>query len=144
MASDLRVVIDTNVVVSAVLLPRSTPRQAFDRAIEKSQLLLSNPILAELSDVLARPKFDRYIPARLRAEFLAALIDKAELVTITAVVTDCRDPKDNKYLELAVSGRASHILTGDADLLALHPYAGVSIIQPQAFLQELPEPDPEA
>jgi predicted nucleic acid-binding protein len=53
---------------------------------------------------------------------------------VTEVVTDCRDPKDNKFLELAVSGRATHIVTGDPDLLTLHPFRGVAIMTAQAFL----------
>jgi putative PIN family toxin of toxin-antitoxin system len=76
----------------------------------------------------------------LRLEFLAALIRQAQLVEITAAIADCRDPKDNKFLELAVSGQASHILTGDADLLALHPFRGLSILTPRDFCVSVADP----
>ncbi len=134
MTSELRVVIVTGVVVSAVLLPRSVPRQAFDRAAERGRLLVSAATVAELDDVLRRPKFNKYISEEKRLEFLAALVRTAEVVKVSATVTECRDPKDNMILELAISGRASHILSGDADLLTLHPFRGVAIRSPQDFL----------
>src|SRR5690348_4984400 len=110
--SETRTVIDTGVAVSAVLLPRSVPRQAFDAAA-RGKLLVSTATVAELDEVLRRPKFNKYVPEEKRLEFLAALVQAAEQVEITEVVTACRDAKDNKFLELAVSGRASHILSGD-------------------------------
>jgi putative PIN family toxin of toxin-antitoxin system len=135
MTNDLRVVFDTSVVVSAVLLPRSVPRQAFDMAAMRGRLLLSAATVSELDEVFRRPKFNKHVPEALRMEFLAALASRAELVAVTAILTDCRDPKDNKFLELAVSGRATHLVSGDADLLTLHPFRGVTIVTPQAFLQ---------
>jgi uncharacterized protein len=134
MASDVRVVIDTGVLVSAALLPRSVPRQAFDRAVSRGTLLISEFTLGELEDVLRRPKFSRYVSEEHRLELLEALVRESELVEITASISDCRDPRDNKFLELGVSGSASHIVTGDADLLALHPSRGIRIITPKDFL----------
>ncbi len=61
----------------------------------------------------------------------------AEQVEVTDVITACRDAKDNKFLEVAVSGRASHIITGDEDLLVLHPFRGIAVVAPQAFLTSL-------
>jgi putative PIN family toxin of toxin-antitoxin system len=118
--NELRVVIDTTVVVSAVLLPQSVPRQAFDSAADEGRLLLSAATIAELDEVLRRPKFNKYVGQQQRLEFLAALIDRAEAIEIAQPVTGCRDPKDDKFLELAVNGRVSHIISGDADLLVLH------------------------
>jgi putative PIN family toxin of toxin-antitoxin system len=134
--SETRTVIDTNVAVSAVLLPRSVPRQAFDAA-SRGKLLVSEATVAELDDVLRRPKFDKYITEEKRLEFLAALVREAELVEVATVITACRDAKDNKFLELAVSGGATHILSGDPDLLALHPFRGIAIVTPQAFLADM-------
>ena len=131
-----RTVVDTSVAVSAVLLPRSVPRQAFDRAIERGRSLISAATVAELDEVLRRPRLDKYVAEEKRLEFLAALIREAELIDVTEVVTDCRDPKDNKFLEVAVSGKADRIITGDEDLLVLHPYRGVSILTPRAFLTQ--------
>ena len=137
MTCDLRTIIDTGVVVSALLLPRSVPRQAFDVAAARGRLLVSDETIAELDDVLCRSKFDKYVSETQRLEFLAALVREAELIDVVDVVTDCRDPKDNKFLELALSGRGSHIVTGDSDLLVLHPFREIAIVTPQSFLTML-------
>jgi putative PIN family toxin of toxin-antitoxin system len=137
MTSELRAVIDTSVAVSAVLLPRSVPRQAFDAAAMRGRPLVSTATIAELDEVLRRPKFNRYVPEDKRLEFLAALLREAEVVEVTEVVNECRDPKDNKFLELAISGRASHVISGDPDLLVLHPFRGVVIATPQEFLASI-------
>ncbi len=136
MTTDLRAVVDANVAVSAVLLPTSVPRRAMDLAMKIGVLLLSEATFVELHDVLRRQKHDRYVSARDRLEFLVTLVARAEVVEITASVAECRDPKDDKYLELAVSGQASHLITGDGDLLAMHPFRGISVLTPAAFLAE--------
>ena len=135
--NELRIVIDTSVAVSAVLLPRSVPRQVFDAAAARGKLLVSEATIAELDEVLRRPKFDKYIPEVNRLEFLAALVREAERVEVTEVITACRDAKDDKFLELAVNGRASHIVSGDGDLLVLHPFRGIAVVTPQTFLTSL-------
>jgi putative PIN family toxin of toxin-antitoxin system len=134
MESKIRTVIDTGVAVSAVLLPRSAPRQAFDVAAAQGRLLVSEATIAELDKVLRRPKFNKYVSEEKRLEFLAALIRSAEAVEVTEIIAECRDPKDNKFLELAVSGKAGQIISGDGDLLTLHPFRGIAIVTPQAFL----------
>jgi putative PIN family toxin of toxin-antitoxin system len=139
MESKIRTVIDTGVAVSAVLLPRSVPRQAFDKAAVLGRLLVSEATIAELDEVLRRPKFNKYVLEEKRLEFLAALIRSAEAVEVTEIIAECRDPKDNKFLELAVSGKASHIVSGDTDLLALHPFRGIAILTPQSFLATVSE-----
>ncbi len=137
--NEIRTVVDTGVAVSAVLLPRSVPRQAFDAATARGKLLVSEATVAELDEVLRRPKFDKYVPEEKRLEFLAALVQEAEQVQVTETITACRDAKDNKFLELAVSGKASHILSSDGDLLALHPFRGIPVVTPQAYLTSLLE-----
>jgi uncharacterized protein len=134
MASEFRIVFDTNVAISAVLLPRSIPRQAFDAAAARGQLLVSEETITELEEVLRRPKFDKYVREEKRLEFLAALVRDAEVIEVTELVRECRDPKDNKFLALAVSGKASHVVSGDADLLVLHPFREIAIVTPQGFL----------
>ena len=135
MTNELRAVLDTNVLVSAVLLPHSIPRRVFDHVILNARLLLSMAVIAELSDVLSRPKFDRYVSAADRLEFLAKTIRDAESVEVNLSITDCRDPKDNKFLELAVSGSATHLVTGDADLLVLNSFRGITILSPIDFVR---------
>src|SRR5712671_5451080 len=121
MTTERRIVFDTGVVVSAVLLPRSIPRQAFDLAIASGRLLASQSTTDELEEVLRRPKFNKYVSEQARLEFLAALVSEIEIVPITQTIDACRDAADNKFLELALSGRASHVVSGDADLLVLNP-----------------------
>ncbi|MEL6159298.1 MAG: putative toxin-antitoxin system toxin component, PIN family [Cyanobacteria bacterium J06627_32] len=133
MTSNERFVIDTNVVVSAVLSPRSIPRQAFDLAFTLGSVLASDSTLAELDHVLRRPKFSRYITEDERLKFLVKFIQDATIIEITMVVTDCRDPKDNKFLELALSGSTKAIISGDADLASLHPFRKISIFTPKLF-----------
>ncbi len=130
----MRCVFDTNVLVSALLLPDSKPRQALEQALLKGRVLLSFATLAELYEVLGRKKFLRYIDEEDIRSFLAALTREAEWVEVNVRIGVCRDPKDDKFLELAVSGNATHIVTGDADLIALNPFRGIEILPPHRFL----------
>lgn len=127
-------VFDTNAIVSAALLPRSKSRSAFDTASKLGKLLVSPDTVDELNDVLRRPHFDKYITESLRVEFLTALLREAELVDITEEVRVCRDPKDDKFLSLAMSGNADCIITGDKDLLVLHPFRNILILTPADFV----------
>ena len=128
------VVLDTNVLVSAALFPLSHPGQAFEIVRSQGSLIASAETLAEINDVLKRPRFDRYLRWMLREEFLEELGQTATLVEITQTIRACRDPKDDKFLELALSGRATHVITGDRDLLDLNPFHGIPILTPVAFL----------
>jgi len=131
-----RFVLDTNAIVSALLLPRSVPRRAFDKAFDRGLVLASVATLDKLDAVLRRKKFDRYVVEEKRFQFLAAFIRDSTLVDVTEVVTDCRDAKDNKFLELAVSGNATCIISGDPDLLVLHPFRNIPIVTPQVFVSQ--------
>jgi len=131
----LRCVFDTNVFVSALLLPDSKPRKALDLALERGKVLLSLAALAELYEVLNRKQFRRYIDEEDVRIFVAALTREAQWVDVDVRITACRDPTDNKFLELAASGHATHIVTGDSDLLALNPFQGIQILPPHSFLE---------
>lgn len=132
----MRVVFDTIVVVSALMLLGSPPRRAFDAALQHGQLLVSEAMLEELDDVLRRPKLAGYVSEEQRLEFLAAYIRDAEDVLVTTRLRECRDPKDDKFLELAIAGKATHIVSGDQDLLTLSPFRGIVILTPADFLRE--------
>jgi putative PIN family toxin of toxin-antitoxin system len=131
----LRCVFDTNVLVSALLLPDSKPRKALDFAFQTGVVLLSFATLAELNEVLSRRQFRRYVDEEDVRSFLAALTRETQWVDVEVEVKACRDPKDDKFLELAVSGHATHIVTGDSDLLALNPFQGIYILPPHSFLE---------
>jgi uncharacterized protein len=130
-----RIVADTNCLVSRLLLPASIPSQAMRKAVNTGLLLVSEDTMSELADVLARPKFDRYISLEDRQQFLRMLGRVAEFVPLVYRVRECRDPKDDKFLEVALNGKADLILTGDADLLALHPWRDVAILSPAEYLR---------
>jgi len=137
MPDPLRVVVDTNVFISALLRPRSTPRQTVDHVLSQGRLLLSTSTATELNDVLLRPKFDRYVSTRLRLEFIAAVIHHSELIVIDQSISACRDVCDNHFLELAICGRAGFIISGDQDLLVLNPFRGVQVLTPGEFLRHV-------
>jgi len=136
----VRVVVDTNVVVSGLLLPGSVTRRAFNAARTRGVVLVSIATLEELDDVLSRPRFDEYVDEEQRLDFLAAYIREAEHVAVTENVRECRDPSDDKILELAISGNATHVISGDADLLVLSPFRGILIQSPADFLRGLDDP----
>lgn len=135
MPNEPRVVFDTNVVISALLLKNSVARQAFDKATRSSKLLISRATVEELNDVLRRKSFERYVTEEERMEFLSAFVMDGVLVEIVERVTACRDPKDDKFLELAVNGNATCLVSGDEDLPALHPFRGIEIMTPRRFLE---------
>jgi uncharacterized protein len=137
MSSKPRYVFDTNVTISAALFEQSPPGKALHAALNRGEILISPASLAELGEVLGRKKFDRYLTAEEREAFLVKLVREATLVDITEEVRACRDAKDDKFLEVAVCGRASCVVTGDADLLALHPFRGIPILSPAQFLDNL-------
>ncbi|MDQ6694159.1 MAG: putative toxin-antitoxin system toxin component, PIN family [Chloroflexota bacterium] len=99
-------------------------------------------MLRELDEVLSRPKFDRYLSREARERFFQAFVVNTTLVHVTEQFTVCRDPEDNAVLELAVSGGATYIITGDEDLLVLDPFRGISIITTDRFLLDF-APSPE-
>ncbi|UKO99731.1 putative toxin-antitoxin system toxin component, PIN family [Nostoc sp. UHCC 0870] len=132
--NERRFVCDVNVIISAVLLPGSKPNRALKKAQDLGELLVSESIWLELEQVLARPKFNRYTTPEERNDFLVDLSETVQFIKVTEQINECRDPKDNKYLELAVSGKAECIVTGDDDLLVLNPWRDIEILTVQEFL----------
>ena len=113
-----RVIIDTNLWIS-FLLTRDFARLDALLATEKLTLLFSQELLNEFVAVAQRPKFKKYFSLANLEELLLQLSTKAEFITVTSTVEICRDAKDNFLLSLAVDGKATHLLTGDKDLLVL-------------------------
>jgi uncharacterized protein len=98
---------------------------------------LSEAVFSEVAEVLSRPKFVRILTDDRRREALALLAAAALWVDPTEKVEDCRDAKDNRYLELALAARATLIVSGDEDLLVLDPWRGVRVLRPAQFIEEL-------
>jgi putative PIN family toxin of toxin-antitoxin system len=127
-------VFDTNTLVSALLMANSTPALALRKARANGSLLISAEIAHEYFDVFSRPKFDKYISLEIRLAFIENIITNALPVEIKIQTTACRDPKDNKFLDLAINAAAGAIITGDQDLLVLHPFQTIPILTPAGFL----------
>ncbi|MGE0645842.1 MAG: putative toxin-antitoxin system toxin component, PIN family [Nitrospira sp.] len=128
--------LDTNTLISGVLLKDTVPGQAVRKVITDDQLLMSEVSLYELADVLSRKKFDRYISLQDREEFVRLVFRVAEIVPIVTAVHECRDETDNRILEVAINGEAEWIVSGDQDLLILNPFRGIAIIKPGDYMQE--------
>lgn len=128
-------VIDTNLWVSRLLMPGGTAARAVDHGLSWGVPLVSEATLAELSDVLSRDRFDRYVTRTDRQHFLRLLGGVVRVVPITQRIVACRDPRDDRFLDVALSGEARLILTGDRDLLELHPFHGIEILSPADFLR---------
>jgi putative PIN family toxin of toxin-antitoxin system len=129
-----RVVIDTGVLVSAAIRPESVPALALERALLHFEVCASEETLAELETVLLRPKFDAYAAPHARQDFVEGLRARLAMVAVSLTVTDCPDPKDNKFLALAEAAGAELIVASDPHLTNLHPWRGIPILPPAAFL----------
>lgn len=132
-----RLVVDTNVLIAALLAPASTPRRLVDLILQHDvDILMSEGTFRELETRLDRPKFDRYRDREAWDVFLAEWLELAiwheDAGTAAGVL---RDPDDDKFLALGVAGQADAIITGDADLLLLGDYDGIPIVTPARFLQ---------
>lgn len=136
----MRVVVDTGVLVSALIQPRGTVRDVL-RALRAGRFIVvySTEIIVEIIEVLGRPKMR--LKYHAQPDEITALINlmrlRGELVIPKRVVTLCRDPKDNKFLEAALAGEAKIVVTGDDDLLVLHPFEGIEVLCPAEFLLKL-------
>ncbi len=136
----MRVVVDTGVLVSALIRPRGTIGDIL-HALRDARFtaIYSTPMMVEIVDVLSHPKIqEKY---HIQPDDITALINlvrlRGELVIPKQTVTACRDPKDNKFLEAALAGEADAIVTGDDDLLVLNPFEGVDILHPAELLARL-------
>ncbi len=130
----MRVVVDTNVFVSAALKDKSLPALAVHLVEQRGTLLKSVATERQLFEVLSRPYLAPLI-APITRDWLARLMAAAEAITIAERITACRDPTDDKFLELAINGHADFLVSGDADLLALNPFRGIPVVQPASFVQ---------
>lgn len=129
-----RVVIDTNVLISGLLSTTSTPAQAVEKAVTTAQLVATLETLRELIATLHASKFDPYVRRERREALLERVASLVELIDVLQAIRASRDPKDDKFLEAAVNGRADLNVTGDRDLLDLNPFRGIAILTPAEYL----------
>ena len=135
------VIVDASSLVRAALTPGSAARELVDAALARGLLAASAPILDEVEEVLARPKFGRRLHESDRLCLVRRLRVGARLVVPGEAVRACRDPADGKYLEAAVAAASTAgafeavvIASDDRDPLALHPWRGVHVLKPEAAL----------
>ena len=129
-------VIDTNVVISIAVFSSLTPALSLKKMISSGSLAFSEAVLQEYNETLSNNKFDKYISLERRLRFLETLTTQGSLIKITEPIRLCRDPKDDKYLELAIACNATCIITGDKDLLVLHPFENIPILTPADFINQ--------
>ena len=119
-----------------MLSPKSIAAKILNWAENNRTVLYSEATLTELISVLNRPKFSKYISL----EDIAGLVIRIKAVWLSVEIINqiklCRDPKDDKFIDIAINGEALHIITGDNDLLVLHPIETISVINPRNFLDE--------
>jgi putative PIN family toxin of toxin-antitoxin system len=130
-----RVVVDTNVLISGLLSSTPTPARAVEHAIQTAQLVASRETLRELFTTLLAARFDRYVSRERRERLLLRLISLVEIAVIVQEIRACRDPDDDKFLEAAVNGRADVLVSGDDDLLVLHPFREIAILSAAEYLK---------
>ena len=134
MNFDRPIVIDTGVLVSAAIRPQSVPALALERALLHCEVCVSQATLAELQGVLRRSKFDLYASPEARLAFVEGLLQHVRMVEVTQLVSDCSDPKDDKFLALALAVNAEMIVASDPHLTQMHPWRAIPILPPAAFL----------
>jgi hypothetical protein len=126
----IRIVVDTNLWISFCI---GTKLSSLVEAIIQKRVVLcfSSELYDEIFDVLKRPQIQAIIKKDRVKELHKILADRVDIVSPSGSIHDCRDPKDNFLLELAISAHVDYLVTGDADLLALNPYQGLKIIKAQ-------------
>lgn len=135
-----RVVVDTNVLLSAALLPQSVPAVLVDYLLQGSRLVFSGATFAELETRIWKPKFDRYLSMERRRNILRDIDASALWVIVPQEISTrayCRDVTDDVFVHAALAGNVSRLITGDDDLLVLHPADAVHILNPRDALNEI-------
>ena len=132
----VRVVLDTNVVVSALLFENSTPGRALQKALSHTSICVTNEVLEEYRRVLSRRKFAKYVDSGARLKFLSELNLVVDLVQAKAHDSSLplRDSSDSIFIDAALGANADCLISGDEDLLVLKPYFAIPILTAAEFL----------
>jgi uncharacterized protein len=133
----MRVVLDTNVLVSALITEGRTAK-FLQVLLEKNvELLLSKPILDEFVDVMSQAKLREYVGSEEIANFLKLLLSVALIVDVKSKFDVTSDIADNIVLATAHDGKANYIVSGDRHLLDLKNFKGIKILNPAQMLRRL-------
>jgi putative PIN family toxin of toxin-antitoxin system len=128
-------VIDTNTLISAHLIKDSNPRRAYQHVLDWGILVQSKETFIEFAEKFAHSKFDRYISLENRIKAINELEVRCMVIPIHEEIIACRDPKYDKFLSLAWNSKADFLISGDKDLLVMHPFRNVPIVNPAQFLE---------
>lgn len=137
MNFDKRIVIDTGTLVSAAIRVDSVPAKAYIKALGEFTLCVSEATFSEFDQVIRRDKFNNYLDIEDRLSFLELYRTRVVWYEVNESVSDCRDPNDNKFLELALVTGADIILSSDPDLYLMNPYRNIAILKPADFLNQV-------
>ena len=129
------IVIDTNVLISAALLPESKTAQVLALAVEHFVIAQNQDTWRELETRIARPKFDRYFGESGRLRHLVAVAQLIQHFEMLTEVSISRDKIEDKFIALAIDSGATVIISGDLDLKDLQAYKGVEILSPAQFFE---------
>ena len=133
-ATKPRIILDTNTLVSGLLFKGEIMRETVRLAFDHFQTVFSTPTWDELMEVFQRDKFDKSLPRGQRFQIIAEMARRIDMVEPTTAVHDYRDTRDNKFLSVALDSRSFLIVSGDQDLLVLHPWRGIAILSPGDFV----------
>lgn len=134
----VKAVVDTNIWISALLNPAGAPRQIAERfEAEQFAIICSIELIAELANVMCRPKFASKINSDQAKRFIALLQRKTVLVQLQDVPSVSRDPKDDVFLACAAVSDSDYLVSGDLDLLDLQTHGRTHIVCPAEFLEIL-------
>ena len=135
--TSLKLVIDTNVLISAALSTKGAPAQLMRRVLGQHTLVFSQPTFDELHSRIYRPKFDRYITLEQRQRLLHDFSACAHWVDLAPYPVYCRDPDDDKFIATALQAQADWLVSGDRDLLDAPSPAELVILTPTQALEHL-------
>jgi uncharacterized protein len=130
----MKIIFDCNLLVSGFIFKGGTTRKSWDKAKANHSIIISRNILDEYKRIFSHSKFDKYLTLEIRLELILEIQSVVKIVSVIHKVKTCRDPKDDMYLELDLSGKADSIVSGDADLLVLNPFEGIPITTAREFL----------
>ena len=134
----IRVVLDTNVWISGMLSRSGAPALLTRHVVEQGMAVFTTATFAELKERLWRPKFDRYVSMDIRKKLLSDLASSALWVKVPpslSATTYSRDPNDDMFIHAARAASRTWLITGDDDLLCLHPLENLQILTPHAALE---------
>ena len=129
------IVIDTNALISAGLLPESKTAQVLALAVEHFVIAQNQETWHELETRIARPKFDRYFGESGRLRHLVKIAQSIKNFEVAANVSVSRDKSDDKFIALAIDSGAAIIISGDPDLKDVQTYEGIEILSPAQFFE---------